>query len=109
MSWTSLLLAFCGLALLALSMEKHREQVFGDRPTMAPPLALTCAGWLLLGLAAMPPISHHGASIGLAVWTGELSIAAITVVLLHTYAPRWIPIVLATAAAAVAALALMPF
>ncbi|WP_397473842.1 DUF3325 domain-containing protein [Pusillimonas sp.] len=99
MNWTSLLLGFCGLTLLALRMERHREQVWGDRPLAAAPFVFTSGGWLLLGLAAIPPISRHGASIGLAVWAGELTIAAMAVVLLHTYAPRRVPSVLAAVAA----------
>lgn len=109
MSWAGLLLEFCGLALLALKMERHHEQVFGDRPAIAPPLALAGAGWLLLGLAAMPPVARYGASIGLAVWVGELSIAAVAVLLLHAYAPRWVAPLLAAAAAAALVSALSAF
>jgi len=107
MTWTSLALEFCGLALLALTMERHYEQVFGDRPALVRPAVLTVAGWLLLLLATMPPIARYGASIGLAVWVGELTLAALAVLLLHTYSPRLIPPLLAAAAISAPAMALI--
>lgn len=103
MNGASLLLEFCGFTLLALHMERHREQVFGDRPVAIAPFILAGAGWLLLLLATIPLIRMHGPSIGLAIWAGELTLAAVAVVLLNTYAPRLIP-PLVTAAALTAAL-----
>ncbi|MDX3895866.1 MULTISPECIES: DUF3325 domain-containing protein [Pusillimonas] len=107
MIWTSLALEFCGLTLLALAMERHHEQVFGDRPARVGPAVLKAAGWLLLILATLPPIARYGPSIGLAVWVGELTIAALAVMLLHTYSPRLIPPLLAAAAFSTPALALI--
>lgn len=107
MTWTSLALEFCGLTLLALTMERHHEQVFGDRPALVRPAFLALAGWLLLILATLPPIAEYGASIGLAIWVGELTVAALAVLLLHTYAPRLIPALLAAAAVSVPAAAML--
>ncbi|WP_017522925.1 DUF3325 domain-containing protein [Pusillimonas noertemannii] len=103
MNWTSLALEFCGLALLALSMARHHEQVFGDRPALVRPAVAAALGWLLLILSTLPPIARHGTSIGLAVCVGELTLAAFAVLLLHTYAPRFVPPLLAAAAVSVPA------
>ncbi len=103
MNWTSLGLELCGLMLLALSMARHHEQVFGDRTALIRPAVLTALGWLLLILSTLPPVARHGTSIGLAVWAGELTLAAWAVVLLHAYAPRFVPPLLAAAAISVPA------
>jgi len=103
MNWTSLALEFCGLTLLALGMARHHEQVFGDRPARVRPAVLTAFGWLLLIVSTLPPVARHGTSIGLAVWVGELTLAALAVLLLHTYAPRFVPPLLAAATISVPA------
>lgn len=91
------------MALLALSMARHHEQVFGGRPARFRPAVPAALGWLLLILSTLPPIARHGTSIGLAVWAGELTLAALAVLLLHTYAPRLVPPLLAAAALSVPA------
>lgn len=107
MTWTSLALEFCGLALLSLSMERHYEQVFGSNPAKNRTAVLCVAGWLLLALATWPPIVQYGVSIGLAVWTGSLTIAAVATLLLHTYAPSLLPRVIGAMAISVPMVALV--
>jgi hypothetical protein len=45
-------------------------------------------GWVILALAATQSIQQEGASIGLAIWVGELGVAAMLVALLLTYGSR---------------------
>ncbi len=107
MTWSSLALEFCGLTLLALAMERHREQVFGHRFKPVVSMVPATAGWMLLALSMMPPVARHGVSIGLSVWAGELTVVAAAVLLLLTYVPRLIPSLLAAAAIAVSASSLL--
>lgn len=88
MTALGLLLAFCGFAALSLSMERHYEQVFEQAPLRARMFALRAGGWLLLAVAALPAIGHAGTSLGLAIWAGELTVGAIAVMLVLSYAPR---------------------
>ena len=75
-----------GFAALALSMHKHHRDVFGTAPTRGRTLALQGAGWLLLTASVWPCVAHSGWSIGLVLWIGLLTVAALTVALLLTYA-----------------------
>jgi len=88
MTALGLLLAFCGFAALSLSMERHYEQVFDHAPIKVRMVILRAGGWLLLALAALPALDHAGTSVGLAVWAGELTVAAVVVMLVLSYAPR---------------------
>lgn len=88
MSALGVLLAFCGFAVLSLSMEKHYEQVFAQAPAGQRLRILRYCGWLLLAVAAWPAIQHAGGSIGLAIWAGELTLAAVAVMLTLSYIPR---------------------
>jgi hypothetical protein len=87
-------LAFCGLTMLALSMERHHEPIMATLRRAPRPLACRLLGWALVCLAAAPALDEYGASIGTAVWVGELSLAAASVLLLLSYAPRTIPLLL---------------
>jgi len=79
-----------GFILLALSMNRYFEVVFGGPVTSRYSLLLKFAGWAILALAATRAIQLDGASIGLAIWVGELGIAAMLVALLLTYGSRHI-------------------
>lgn len=90
MIWLSLALCFSGFVALCLSVDRHHEQILGKRPPAAVRQLLRTAGWLALAAAAAPCINPFGVSVGLALWTALLSVAALAQVLLLTYAPRLI-------------------
>ena len=87
---SNLVLCLLGFILLALSMNRYFEVVFGGPVTSRYSLLLKFAGWAILALAATRAIQLDGASIGLAIWVGELGIAAMLVALLLTYGSRHI-------------------
>jgi CHASE2 domain-containing sensor protein len=88
MSVLILVSAFAGFGALCLSMERHARQVFGSVPGAARRLAAAIAGWSLLLFSLAWAIRHYDASIGIAVWLGVLTLAAIAVGLLLAYASR---------------------
>jgi len=91
--------AHAGFVALCLAMQRHHEQVLGHR--RIPPGRqgmLAGGGWLLLAASLAPPVLDSGWGLGLVVWTGLLTAAALPVVLMLTYRPRW---VMATATLAV--------
>jgi hypothetical protein len=80
------LLAFAGFVLLALSMPRHRAQVFGAGS--APPAPwVKAAGWLLLALSLAPCLAVAAFSLAVVRWSGVLTFAALAVVILMTYRP----------------------
>jgi hypothetical protein len=81
-------LCFSGFILLALAMERHFETVIGASPRRAQSAMLKVGGWAALILAATRSIQSDGPSVGLAIWVGELGIAATLVALLLTYGSR---------------------
>lgn len=83
--------AHAGFVLLCLSMERHHEQVLGRR-RIAPlrRRLLAGAGWLLLLLSPLPLVRADGWGLGVVSWTGLLTAAALPVVLLLTFRPRWV-------------------
>lgn len=97
---TALGLAYAGMAGLSLAMKRHFSQVWHSTPA---PLwlqrSLRSAGWLLLALALIPCINYWGITVGLVVWPGFISAAALLLAGLLSYLPRM--------AAAVALLALI--
>lgn len=100
MTVLSLFLAYAGFTALCLAMERHHEQVFGMRRV---PLwrgrLLRGAGWLLLVLSLLAAILSAGWGLGIVLWAGLLTAAALPLAFLLPYAPR---------AAAALALSLLP-
>lgn len=80
-------LAFFGFTALALSMHKHHRDVFGVPPMRARSLPLRIAGWALLGLSLAPCVARSGWSVGLVLWCGLLTTAALAVALMLTSLP----------------------
>lgn len=80
-------LCYAGMAALCLGMDRHHRQVWSR---IAPRLqrGLRVAGWLLLAVALWPCIRAWGGSVGVVVWFGLLSAAALLLVLLLPYRPR---------------------
>jgi len=102
MTPAGLALGFAGMAALSLGMDRHYEQVFGGEPGRCRLAALRLFGALLLALALEPAVKAYGASVGAATWAAELTLGAVAVALLLSYAPRTL-LPLAPASAALAA------
>ena len=88
MALAALLLALAGFAALALSMKKHHRDLFGAPPPRGRAMAFQAAGWTLLALSIMPCVIESGWSVGLVLWFGLLTVAALVVALSMTYGPR---------------------
>lgn len=84
----ALLLIVGGFACTALSMPRHRQQVFERETAHRTSLVWRATGWPLLGLALVPCIAQNGTSAGLATWTGLLTVGVVLVAMLLTYRPR---------------------
>ncbi len=76
-------LAFSGLALLSLSMDRHVRQAAMRRRGARRP-----AGWLLLALSLAAALASDNWRFGLVEWTGIIAAAAALVVLVLVYRPR---------------------
>jgi len=93
MTIASLLLALSGLALLALAMNRHRDQMLGKGAAVSmEALALARpVGGLLLALALAACVAAHGWSMGMLWWLGVLTAGTAPVALLLTYRARMLP------------------
>lgn len=82
-------LSYAGLAALCLAMNRHQLQVW--RRALAPGAArmLRVAGWWLVAGALLPCIGGWGTGIGVVAWFGLLSAAALALVFLLPYLPRF--------------------
>lgn len=77
----ALLGVVAGMAALALGMERHHRQVFGRAPGAGRRLLLRGGGWLLLALALLPCALGWGATMGIVLWTGLLSVGVLVTAL----------------------------
>ena len=84
----ALALAYGGMTSLCLVIDRHYGQVWGRALTTGPRRGFHVLGWLLLALALWPCIAAWSASVGVVVWFGCLSAAALLLALLLPYAPR---------------------
>lgn len=87
----ALLLAYAGFAALSLAMPRHHSQLRPARslPNKRDRGLYRLAGWCALALAALASILGWGPAIGAVAYFGVLSAAALTLVLLLAYTPRW--------------------
>lgn len=81
----ALVLAVAGFGSLALSMHKHHRDLFGAPPSRARAVAFRAIGWPLLAGSIAPCVAISGLSVGIVLWFGLLTIAALVVALLLTY------------------------
>jgi len=84
-----LALGYAAMAAVALSMERHQEQVAGKAFAAGP---LRLGGWALLAVALVPATAAWGTPVGILAWLGMLTFAALGVGLQMTWAPqpvRW--------------------
>ncbi|WP_284335992.1 DUF3325 domain-containing protein [Comamonas sp. NoAH] len=85
-TWIALLLAIPAFAALSQAMERHHAQVCGNEPS--PRIAWSCrvvGAALLLGTLVVC-LQAWGTSVAVAAWLGVLTLAALTVGLVLTYA-----------------------
>lgn len=75
-----------GFFLLALATERHAEHLLGSLPAPRWRLLARIAGWLLLGASLAWAIAVLNVGVGIALWLGWLSIAALAWVFIF---PKW--------------------
>ncbi|PUA20867.1 DUF3325 domain-containing protein [Glaciimonas sp. PCH181] len=101
-------LAYGGMTSLCLAIDRHYGQVWGRALTTKPRRCFHVLGWLLLALALWPCIEAWSPTVGVVVWIGCLSAAALLLALLLPYAPR-LAVRLAVVAVSVAGSCLLFF
>lgn len=83
--------ACAGFATLSLAMPRHLRDVTGTaQVSVACRVSLRGLGSSALGLSGLACILARNAPIGVVQWCGVLSLAAVLVVLLLSYRPRWV-------------------
>ena len=85
-AWIAGLLALPGFFALSQAMERHHAQVAGGDHAPAVAWCWRGVGVVLLLLALAVCLSGWGASVAVAAWLGVLTLAALAVALLLTYA-----------------------
>lgn len=81
MTLLALLVAVAAFASLALSMEKHHQDLLKKRPLPRDRRAFRIAGWAGLVLSYALTVAFWGAAMGSILWFGLLSLAAALVLL----------------------------
>ncbi|SDF57777.1 MULTISPECIES: DUF3325 domain-containing protein [unclassified Duganella] len=81
-----LAISLLGFLALALASERYGEHLSGRQPSPRAQLLARIAGWLLLAVALAWGITELNAGIGIAMWLGWLSVAAL--VLVFSF-PKW--------------------
>lgn len=81
-------LVYAGMTALCLSMEKHYAQAMRSAD-LSPgrKKCLKILGWGLLALGILSSIYGWSPTIGVVVWSGFVSVAAISIVLVLSYFP----------------------
>ena len=81
-----LLISLAGFAALALATERHAEHLLGRLPAPQWRLLARAIGWVLLVIALALGIASMGTGVGITLWLGWLSIAALALVFAF---PKW--------------------
>jgi len=81
-----LLISLAGFAALALATERHAEHLLGRLPAPQWRLLARVVGWLLLASALALGVVNMGTGVGITLWLGWLSIAALALVFAF---PKW--------------------
>lgn len=81
-----LLVSLAGFAALALATERHAEHLLRRVPAPQWRLLARAIGWALLAIALALGIASMGTGLGITLWLGWLSIAALALVFAF---PKW--------------------
>ncbi|MBS7780497.1 DUF3325 domain-containing protein [Acidovorax sp. CCYZU-2555] len=81
-----LLVSLAGFAALALATERHAEHLLRRVPAPQWRLLARVVGWVLLAIALALGIVYMGTGLGITLWLGWLSIAALALVFAF---PKW--------------------
>lgn len=85
----SVLFAYAGMLGLCQGLERHYKQVWQRSPSPALRLSLRALGWLGLLLSLLLCAQAWGWSMGAVAWFGVISLAAMVLVMLLPYWPRF--------------------
>lgn len=83
-------LSYAGLAALCLSMKRHHSAIFAAQPERRPMLLLRAVGWIAIGLSFASAVHGEGWAFGPVQWIGGLTAAALLLVLVLSYRPRFV-------------------
>jgi hypothetical protein len=86
----NLSLSFAGLAALCLSMDRHHRAIAGRAQERARARILRLCGWAAIAASFAAAIVTSDWNFGPVQWIGSLTGAALLVVGLVSYRPRWI-------------------
>lgn len=86
----TLALSFAGLSALCLAMDRHHRAIFLGSPSRRRARALRVAGWCGIGAAFAAAVITADWNFGPVQWLGSLTGAALLVVGLVSYRPRWV-------------------
>ncbi|WP_420992360.1 DUF3325 domain-containing protein [Cupriavidus sp. 30B13] len=86
---TALALAFSGFAALSQTLDRHYAERHGrgSAPGAAERMRLHALGWSALALALLACVAQQGWPVGTVSWIGMLTLGALPLVLLLSYAP----------------------
>lgn len=76
----SFALSYGGFAALCLSMQRHHRDLIGKAPSSIIAWSLRLAGYVLLALSIWLCVALSSASVGVVLWLGLLSAAALLLV-----------------------------
>lgn len=79
-------ISLLGFFALALASDRYGEHLLGRQPSAQMQLLARIAGWVLLALALAWGITELNAGIGIAMWLGWLTVAALALVFSF---PKW--------------------
>ncbi|WP_233588252.1 DUF3325 domain-containing protein [Herminiimonas sp. KBW02] len=86
---TAFSLLFAGMSGLSLAMDRHYEQLTEQREVPARRrLQLRSLGWILLLLSLTACLQGWGVAVGLTLWCGLLTLAALGVACSLSYIPK---------------------